>query len=849
MRSTAQGTARRTLCPACLGACAVLCAVSSAQAAPPDSVSPGTQLLPPPPPIVQPGVQPGAQPSAQPDRPAAACSSSIDGHAVDAITHEPIAGATVSVAGEAVAITDEVGRFALTFLCPGETLIAVEREDYEPGRQAFTLARRYSLELEMQPVSGEVIVIAGEAPRADMRATTVLSGEALERTRGRAFSDALSEVPGVSQLRSASGLAKPIVRGQFGRRLLLLVDGVRHRSQDWGLDHAPEIDPFVADKITVVRGASGVQFGPDAIGGAILADPPRLLRDPGTTAEAHVVGFYDRGGSASARVQAVSARLPALSLLLEGSGKLLASPMTPDYALDNTGTQEWNLGGTVGYRAGDADVTLSYRHYRAKLGVCTCLRIESSDDFFAQIDKEQPLDAALYRSDLDIERSYQAVDHDLAILRARKPLRSIGTLTGTYALQYDNRREYDVVRSADGPQQRFLLTTHDLDIGLAHNPVHLTDHLHLRGSVGVVGMAQVHDFAGLSLVPDHRAWAGGAYLIERLMGHNFALEAGVRYDATVRSAAIVRNDFLRLVRSGQLAMGACGPDTVDANVDPVVCDSQFHTVSASLGGQLQLTRPWSVKVDLTTASRPPNPDEQYLNGTAPTFPVLGLGKPDLGPETTYSASLTTSFRTERVAGEASVYGNFISDYIYFAPALNDRGEPIFDVLIRGSFPRFVTRPVDAVFYGVDGGLSVKPMPSLQLDGQLSMVRARNVTDDSFLVFVPPDRARVAATYTHAGFLGLPSASLSVAGTYVARQSRYDLAADLAPPPPAYFLLDAELGVDTRMAGQPVRIAVQGTNLLNARYRDYTSLIRYFADQPGWQLMLRLSMRYATPGQR
>ena len=812
-----------------------------------EKASPGAEKAPPVAGPPEPGrAMPPAEPSPPPSAPpspteAAPCTGFVDGHAVDAGTHEPVAGATVSQNGETVTMTDEGGRFTLEGLCPGPLRIAVERADYELGEQTLSLKDRHSLELQLTPLSNEVIVIAGEAPSTDMRSTTVISGEALERTRGRSFAETLSEVPGVTLLRAGSGMSKPIVRGQFGRRLLMLVDGVRHRSQDWGIDHAPEIDPFVADRITVVRGAAGVQFGPDAIGGAVLADPPRLLRKPGVIGETHLFGIYGRGGSVAARVRGASARLPGLSWQFEGSGKRMASPLTPDYPLDNTGSLEWNLGATVGYRSGDTEITLSYRHYRAKLGVCSCLRMESRDDFYDQLEREMPIEVDLYRADMEIERSYQGVDHDMAIARVKKPLQSIGTLTGTYALQFDHRGEFDVVRSATGPQFRFRLLTNDVEVGLAHNPIHLNDHLHLRGSVGAVGMAQVHYYSGLSLVPDHEAWSGGAYLIERLVGHDFSLEAGLRYDVTDRAASIVRRDFLRLVRSGQLAEDACS----DSDVDPVICDSRFHTISASIGGQVQLAPPWSVKLDLSTASRPPNPDEQYLNGTSPTFPVLGLGKPDLQPETTYSTSLTSTFRNDRVAAEASVYANYIDDYIYFAPAINENGEPIFDVLIRGSFPRFTTRPVDAVFYGFDGGVSVQPIPSLQLDGQLSMVRARNRTDDSFLVFVPPDRARGALTYKHGAFLGLQGASASIAGTYVARQDRFDLNADLAPPPPAYFLLDAEIGVDTRVAGQRVRVAMQGTNLLNARYRDYTSLLRYFADQPGWQLMLRLSARYGA----
>lgn len=771
------------------------------------------------------------------------CTGSLDGHAVDASTHEAIAGALVRLDGETVAVTDEDGRFTLRELCFGPRTVALELEGYAPAERKLDVVGASSLELELSTAaaaSSEVIVVEDKAPApTDMRATAVISGAALERTRGAALAETLAEVPGVTQLKSGSGMAKPIVRGQYGRRLLLLVDSVRHHSQEWGLDHAPEIDPFIADKLTVVRGASGVRYGPDAIGGAVLIDPPELLRRPGYEAEAHLIGMSNgRGGSLAARLRQAPVQLPGLSWMVQGSFKRLAAPSTPDYALDNTGVMEANVGATVGYRRGIGDYKLSYLRYQAELGVCSCLRMESAEDFYAQLKQQRPPGAESYRSDLEIERPSQAVVHELALARGSWDLDDLGTLTATYSFQRDHREEYEIVRDAvSGPQFDFRLYTHDADVALQHYPIHLTDHLHLRGSAGIVGTAQVHYYSGLPLVPDHDSFGGGLYAIERLVGHDFELEAGVRYDALRRSASIERQDFLRLVRSGQLADDACG----ESGMDPVDCASTFHTVSASVGGLRQLTDDWSLKVDLSTASRPPNPDEQYLNGSAPTFPVVGLGKPDLGPETTYSASLTTSYQGAHVAAEASAYANRIDDYIYFAPAIDANGQPIFDVLIRGTYPRFITKPVGAHFYGLDGGVTATPTSFLELSGQLSMVRARNTTDDSPLVFIPPDRLHGTVTYKPPAMGPLSDSFVALSGTYTRRQHDYDLAADFAAPPKAYFLLGAEVGTETKLAGQKVKIALQGTNLLDKRYRDYTSLLRYFADQPGLQLMLRLSL--------
>jgi iron complex outermembrane recepter protein len=776
------------------------------------------------------------------------CTSVLDVHVVDAVSHEPIGGATVVVSGQHAGETDARGKLLVRDACPGELLVEAERVDYALGQLLVTLGARATLELELVS-SAEVILIQERAPRpTELGAATVIAGEALARTRGKPFTEALAEVPGVAPLGSSTGLAKPIIRGQYGRRLLVLVDGVRHRAQEWGLDHAPEIDPFVADRLTVVRGAAGVRFGPDAIGGAVLVDPPELRAAPGHDAEVHLVGNTNpRGGTLAGRVRVAPDGVPGLAWLAEATLRRHAAQVSPGYPLDNTASADGSAGATIGYRRGDYESLVSYRRYQARLGVCSCLRMDSAEEFFAQLGRGAPPGAELYRADFAIDRAYQEVAHDLALARMRWTWGGVGTVRGTYAFQHDVRDEYDVVRMAvTGPQFHFRLFTHDLELALDHRPIHIGDHLHLRGSVGAVGLVQTQRYSGLPLVPAYQAAGAGVYAIERAIGHHYELEAGVRYDVLGRRAALDRRDFLRLVRSGQLADDACGGA---AGSDPVRCGSTFHMLSASLGGLVRITPEWAVKLDVSTATRPPSPDEQYLNGSAPTFPVIGLGKPDLGAETTYGASLSTTVEHARLAGELSAYANRIADYIYFAPALDPTGEPIFDVTVRGAFPRFVTRPVDAVFYGVDGGFAARPLDALELSGQFSVVRARNTRDDAYLVFVPPDRVRGAATYRRATFAGARDAYVSLSGSYVARQDRFDLAADLAPPPPAYFLLGAAAGLTLTAGPRRIDVAVVGANLLDARYRDYTSLLRYFADQPGTSVLIRLTVHETSSGSR
>ena len=78
---------------------------------------------------------------------------------------------------------------------------------------------------------------------------------------------------------------------------------------------------------------------------------------------------------------------------------------------------------------------------------------------------------------------------------------------------------------------------------------------------------------------------------------------------------------------------------------------------------------------------------------------------------------------------------------------------------------------------------------------------------------------------------------------VARQSRTDPRTDYVPSPEGYVLLGANAEATLPLRERELRVGLEGTNLLNRSYRDYTSLLRYYADQPGRDMRLWLGMDF------
>jgi iron complex outermembrane receptor protein len=669
-----------------------------------------------------------------------------------------------------------------------------------------------------------------------------LDAEALARAAGQDLTETLSTVAGVTLQGGTADVSKPIVRGQTERRLLVLFDGVRHESQKWGADHATEIDPFAAGAIHVVRGASGARYGPDAIGGVILVESPELRRLPGVGGQA-LTSFSSNGNRsyAALRLDIAPAKVPGLSLRIHGDVARGANLRAPDYVLGNTASGVYNLGATAQYAWDTGYLRARWTRYDLRAGVFYGAQSSSPAAFQEQLDAERPITADLWRTTFPIDRPRQEVTHNLAALDLHTALGPRVTLDATYAFQHNHRAEFDQVRDADnaGAQYDFTLRTHSLDVVLSHDDV-VTDRARLRGEIGAQGLFQENVYAGLPLLPNYRSFSFGVFGVGRLRIDRTDLEVAVRYDHLARNVWLSDDDRDRQARRGALEGIPCTPtDTGGAR-----CPFAYDAASVSLGGLVHLIPDHlDLKLDAATASRFPHVDELFLAGAAPTFPVYALGDPDLGVETTWGGTATMELRTAWFDGEISGYGSYIDQFIYFAPELDADGELHVDVTVRGAWPRYSWRPIDATVLGGDGTVRVAPTAPVGLDLTGALVRMRDAATGAFLVGAPPDRvtARLVGRVPERD----PLHALEIAAhvVWVARQTRTDLRADFAPPPPAYALLGLSADAQVHAGGRMIRIGIETNNLLNTRYRSYTSLLRYYADQPGRDLRVRLGLDF------
>jgi hemoglobin/transferrin/lactoferrin receptor protein len=163
----------------------------------------------------------------------------------------------------------------------------------------------------------EIVVTATRVPTPAMEVpalTYALSQREMQLLdQSRTLPQALAEIPGVMVQKTSYGQGSPFIRGYTGFRNVLLVDGIRLNNsvfREGANQYWNTVDLYSVERIEVLKGASSVLYGSDAVGAAVNAMSdipgdtpdgftPRLLYRYADAENSHVgrvQGSYSGGG-------------------------------------------------------------------------------------------------------------------------------------------------------------------------------------------------------------------------------------------------------------------------------------------------------------------------------------------------------------------------------------------------------------------------------------------------------------------------------------------------------------------------------------------------------------------------
>ncbi len=745
------------------------------------------------------------------------CNISISCRIIDGESGLPIEHVQVQFDALSTFLSDPKGEVQVHDLCKDVYHILCKHAKYQTSEIEVNVTSDTTISLLMQATTRYIdsVKVVGNSAMQHTMTSHRLSAEQRAASQGKNLAEVLTDIPGVTLLRTGSNIAKPVLNGLHSSRVLIVNNGVRHESQQWGSEHAPEINPFGAETIVVVKNADAVRYGPDALAGVILLLPDTTdNRRPFTGA---VNSIFQSNGKAYTLHAQAKGSYQGFSYRADISGAKSGNAKTADYYLGNTGANELNYNMALRYQHRDHTFEISHSRFATELGVFIGAHVGTKADILARIAEGRPYDEYTFSYRIGAPR--QKVSHEMSRLNWQYRLSDRQKIEATYSLQRNHRREFDLrrVQSDDTPMADMLLTTQNMEVlyQIAQTKLGISGTLQVNNNVPGTGTTPI--------IPNFDNHTFGVFAAHKLSWTNNVMELGLRYDYKYFDVAGYRYDYRHPNADGSL------------NQYLLQDQKHFNNLSGMIGNTLKIANYWYWKSNIGLAWRAPSANELYSDGIHHGTGTYEVGDQNMKSEKGIKWVNTVQFAKGPIEANADLFTQRVFDYIYAKPNPDSVRQTI-----RGTFPLFQYMQQDALLYGYDVDLSIRLANRWRYRTGMSAVIGINSTTDTYLPFMPSDRIEQSITYRWVK----RDAYVKLNHTYVAEQKRYEEGSDYVAPPPAYQLWGATASYSFTVHGrQQLNILVDVDNLFNAAYKDYMDRFRYYAHARGRNIAIKLNYTF------
>ncbi|MBX7050568.1 MAG: TonB-dependent receptor [Flavobacteriales bacterium] len=746
------------------------------------------------------------------------CNIHLSGSVKDSETGLPVSFAFIEIQPiKMTTVADSNGVYHIHGLCPGNYQVVCTRVGFLLSETAVTIQNDTLLSHHIIFDPSFYRVVEVESNKNPIRigtAVSQLNKEDLMKQNGRALSDQLENLQGVYSLKTGSSIGKPVIHGLHSSRVLVYNNGIRHEGQQWGSEHAPEIDPQLAEQITIAYGSAGLRYGHDVIGGVILIEPSDIIRTPGFQGEVNLVGRSNgRSGSVSGKIEANFKRIKSLGLMFQGTTQKTGNIHSPDITLDNTGHDNLNYATGVHFNKSRFGLQFFYSIYSSDIGIFSGSHTGNLTDLNNIIDGSlQPVGS---KFTYNIARPKQHVLHELHKVRLHYVTGINSKIEVLYARQYNLREEYDKhiprndsIAGLNKPELKLEITTHSTDASWILRKG--TQHTF---QIGLCGTYQANTYEGRYVIPNFERYAYGAYLFYRWQGTKTTYESCIRYD--VNDLMVYRYVNQSLTQKEHETSNVAFAMTVDHNI------SEYLSVGMSAG------RTW----------RAMQANELYSNGLHHGAASFEIGDSTLHQEQSNHLLFQFKFLQDDIFIQVDPFVQFIDGYTFQVPT----STPV--LTIRGAFPVFAYEQKDSWLTGIDAQFKMKLPQGIHIYSSCSILRARERETHLFLPQMPADRYSVRLSKEMKDYKRFLRTYISWGGKYINKQWRVDSHQDYLPAPNAYYVLHAETGTTWHTTKADILLSLSVDNLLNTTYRDYLNRFRYYADEPGRNFTVRITYQF------
>ena len=682
----------------------------------------------------------------------------------------------------------------------GAINIEVHLVGYEPLNTSYKqLDEERTIRLMSARVALDQVIVSSYTP--DVQKNTSLQIVSLPAKEIRQLgsfnlTDALVKIPGVDQLSTGIGISKPVIRGLYGHRILILFSGLRFDNQQWQDEHGLGLSNIGVDRVEVIKGPLSMLYGTSANGGVINiieeAKPALGNSETDFGFELHSntgggmlnIGHNVNYGNRWYRLRVGMENHADYS---DGNNdRVLNSRFNGYYFKGSYGfsKKRWRSENHYNFSYNNYGFIFSdishffepdYRWTRAMNGPhhIVMLNIMSSVNTIR-------LQNSLLKLNVGIQSNYRAEDEggdELSLI--------MHLLSGQYSLKWEKQ------------------LSKNLDLVIANNTT-LEDNTNYGKRV---------------IVPDaHMAESNLSAYLKQRRGRTlfeYGLGGGFRY------------------------INALPTKTVNSEEKEINPFEQTRTfANGMLGLTHNPTQKWNLKANLATGVRAPNLAELSSNGLHEGIYTYEIGNPEMANEQNLNSELGMDFSGKVFQFGVSAFYNLFHNYIYLQPT----DEEWF------GFPVYRFTQHDARIYGGEANIGLTPpaVKGLQLSlGFSGLVGV--LSNGTYLPFMPAQKLKPEIRYETRN-------AKKERSFYVFANSSIVNAQKLENPEetetPGYTVVNAGAGFEIPGKRLVYNLSLTANNLLNEAYYDHLSRLKpYGLLNIGRDISINLKINYLTKIQK
>ena len=737
--------------------------------------------------------------------------------------------------GEFTAKTDKKGKFSFRDIPAGSYQLIAKHPLCDDYTENVKVDRDVHLVITLEHHTNEIqtVTIHGSHKAKGSVIMKTLEKTDIERNSTENLGNLLSRIAGVTALKTGNNISKPVIRGLYGSRISILNNGVKMAEQEWGVEHAPNVDVNDFEHIDVVKGASALKYGNEGVGGVVVLEPAILPKKDTIMGSVKLSGISNgRGGELGANVAKVWEN--QWFVKAGGSYKKTGDQYIPHHTLQNTGMEFNSFNFSFGKHSFLQGFDVLYSGINQEFGIYRGAHLASPEDFYNAVNFGQPfyLDNFTY----DIDNPKQEVAHHIAKLSAYRRFADFGKLTFQYSFQLNRRKEYDIRRGelSNIPSMDLRLITHSASL------VHLIERSDWSLESGISGRFQ-DNFPNPAtkarrLIPDYYRYDAGAFSVFKY-----------KFNSKLNAEAAVRYDFSRYDAYKYYDADKWNANYADIFPEFFVNESgsriltrpilDYHNFSANVGLDYKPTQNLEFKLNLSRADRTPNAAELFSDGLHHSAAIMEEGNLNIKKETVYNVNLSLAGHFDVLNGlhiEANPYIMISDNFVNQIPTsvLNTN---------RGVFPVWTYQQIKARIYGVDADAELSILHNLKWKSGFSILRGDDLSNNEPLILMMPAKLRNSIElnlYKPKNFY----VSLENENTF--KQNRFPIRnlpvtfikdgierneiVDFSSTPASFTLFHASIGADLF---KNLNFNFRINNIFNTEYREYLNRLRYYMFEP------------------